>query len=447
MVGLVGFQAYLTIVGPGERAFAASELDVATRTEAHVPASQPEVFESPAESPAPAAQRAPPQRRSSGWLALDLGYRLLAAGDLPGAERAFEQALALGHEPQRAAVELGWIAKARGDVAAARARFEAALHGEDAGLAAIARAELELLDADAHRKRATAIALHPRVAAPDLAAAPDSGASAALASRGLAAPPSASRDAWTLDLYAEAVGWDRLAGPASTSELVPTIRLRALRRLPLDRDLSVYGFAQATRELGTIGVQGGRPLLHADDAAIVGAGLLLRLAGGRAGLFAQAGSAVATGPGHAGEVSLDARAGAFLAAQTARCWAAPVDGLRFRLDPCAEVYGEAVYASRFAHDVFALARGRAGATLLAAGPATLGVLAEARAAADRNGDWYDNLAEVGAGVRARLLVPFRLDVTATAVAGRYLGRAGRDPLPADLRYADLRLLVTTFHEF
>lgn len=460
MVGLFGFQAALTFYRPADRAGVSWSAPEFGEVAIPRPPLAPREWALGPSSASPGSAR--PLAPSPGWLALDRAYRRLAAGDQAGAERAFERALALGHEPQRAALELGYLAKSRGDDGTARTRFASALRGPDAKLAARARAELAQVEERASAAAARTAAL-PGAGAPftggegagghELAAGAVAGRDAAgrapalaFASRGHA-PPAASRDAWTLDLYAEAVGWNRLAGPATTAELVPTFRLRALRRLPLERDLSVYGFAQLTRELGGIEYAGGEPLLHADDAALVGAGLLLRLAGGHAGLFAQAGSAVATAPGRAGEVRLDARAGGFLAAETARCWPASGEGIRLRLDPCAEVYGEAVYTSRFAHDVSALARGRAGATLLSAGPLALGVVAEARAAADRNGDWYDNLGELGAGLRARLLAPFRLDVTATAVAGRYLGRAGRDPAPPDLGYADLRLLAATFVEF
>jgi hypothetical protein len=521
MLGLVSFQAFLTMRRPSERS--------PSWTAWHAPEFGPHAAHRAPRNGAPSsvyraietlhrgasAESRPSEQAfypSPGWLALDLAYRSLAEGDLAAAERAFERALALGHEPQRAALELGWLAKARGDAGPARRLFAEAARGPDAALADHARADLQaawLEEAwarraagdlagarEALRAAASAGAAHDRIAAelalldgpagaphdgaphdgsaagtggtapllgapsaPSLlaAGATTSGAAASGAARPLGAsaaaggsvPAAVPRDARLVgvDLYAEAVGWSRLTGPAATSELVPTFRLRALRRLPLEQDVSVYGFAQVTRELGSIEVRGGSPVLHADDAALVGAGALLRLLGGRAGLFAQAGSAVATAPGRAGEVRLDVRAGGFLAAETPRCWPAPADGLRVRVDPCTELYAEAVYVSRFDHDVLALARGRTGATLLAAGPVALGVVAEARAAADRQGDWYDNLGEVSGGLRARLLAPFRLDLTATATTGRYLGRTGRDPAPADLGYRDLRVLAATFVEF
>jgi hypothetical protein len=205
--------------------------------------------------------------------------------------------------------------------------------------------------------------------------------------------------------------------------------------------------AQATRDAASTWVGGGGgPLLYADNVAIVGGGVLLRLWGRHLGLFLQAGTALDLIRGGQGAV-LDVRGGAFLGLETSRCWPAPEAGAVLGLIPCADLYAELDYVSRFAHDVVAYGRGRAGATWLLTGPVAWQLVGEGRAAFDRNGDYYNNFAEAGLGPRWRLLRPFRLDLFASVNAGSYLGRAGRDPLPERLSYFDFRFQAATYVEF
>lgn len=412
-----------------------------------------------------------------GWIAADEGYRLERAGDLRGAARALERARALGYRPQQSALDIAALARAMDDGAAERQLLAEAAAGPDASLAAEARAALrdawlgaawrrrargDLAGARAALEAARAAGADPQRLAVELAyvdlargssdlararllAAAD-GADAAVASQAraqLAALPRKLR----VDLYSEVLAWDRVAGADPSGATVPMVRLRLRWRPWLERALDLYAFAQGTREVGPIAERGGAPVLHADDASFAGGGVLVHALDGHAGLFAQVGPAIATAPGRAGRVALDARAGAFLDLSAGRCWPAPADGLRAVIAPCAEGYGEATYVSRLRDDVFGLARLRGGVTLLVAGPVALGLVTEGRAAVSTNRDWYDQLADVGAGLRARLLAPFHLDLSATAVAGRYLGIRGRDPAPSRLSYVDLRVQAATFVEF
>ncbi len=208
------------------------------------------------------------------------------------------------------------------------------------------------------------------------------------------ARPAANR-VWT-DVYAESFGWSRASGASRDPDVVPTLRLRGL-----------YALAPE--------------------------------------LFAQAGAAVDL-LGKAG-TRFDARAGAFLGIESQRCWAHAGSGVELRVDPCAEVYSEAVYLSRFQDDVVGFARGRLGASYLVTGPVSWGLVAQVRTGASRNQSYWDNYVDGGAGVRWRLLAPFHADLLATVDRGTYYGVAARDPAPSPLAYTELRLLFSTYLEY
>lgn len=341
-----------------------------------------------ATAPARAADSEPP-READAWM--NEAYRLRAAGDGAGAERALESARSAGFDPQRVAIELAYVAAARGDASVARTRFSEAARGGDPEVAARARAELVALE-----------------------------------------PPPPVR----LELYAETFGWRRLSGPSATDDAVPMVRLRALRRPWPDVPLEVYAVAQATRDVRSRpGTATAGPVILADDAALAGGGVLVRSR--VAGAFAQVAAATSL-LGDGASPGLDARAGVWLGLERAGC-APAAGGVRLLLVPCAELWSEATWLSRFDHDVVGLVRGRAGASWLVTGPVAWQLVVEARAGADRNLHWWDDFADAGAGHRWRLLRPFRLDLLLSAHAGRYLGASGPDPVPADPGYADVRL--------
>lgn len=333
------------------------------------------------------------ERVATAWLTA--GYERKATGDLGGALQAFEQARRAGADPQRVSLELAYAHLALGETAAARAEFAAASRGTDAELAR--RADQEL---------------------------------AGLPSK------------WWGDLYAESFGWSRRKGATDNSDLVPTVRVRGMRRLTSAPDLSVYAYAQATRDTASRGLGSGAPSVYADNTALAGAGLLLRLWDDRLGLFAQAGPALPLIDDGRDPVDFDARAGSFLALETAPCAALDHPSPR-----CEELYSEAIYTSRFDHDVQGFARARQSLRYLATGPVAWQVFWELRGGADRNGDYYDNFFDAGAGPRWRLRGPVPLDLLAGGHVGRYLGRENLDPAPERLEYVDLRVLATTYVEF
>jgi len=335
--------------------------------------------------------RAEPMRDATAWL--NAAYQLKASGDLGGAVEALRAARAAGAEPQRIALELAYTHLALGETGAARDELVTASRGPNAELAEQARAQLAALPG-----------------------------------------------AWWADVYVESFGWRRMHGAVESTDLVPTVRVRGMRRLASSPELNVYVFAQATRDTSSRGVGAATPQIYADDRALAGGGVLVRMWHGRLGMFAQLGPAVPLIDDGRARVALDLRSGAYLALATAAC-------SQRAHATCAEIYAESIYTSRFDHDVQAFARGRLARSYLDTGALGWQLFVEGRGAVDRNGDYYNNFVDVGAGPRWRLRTAVPVDLLLGGHVGRYLGRASRDPAPSSLEYADLRILATTYVVF
>jgi hypothetical protein len=117
--------------------------------------------------------------------------------------------------------------------------------------------------------------------------------------------------------------------------------------------LTLTCFGQGTRDVASRGIGAGVPKIYADNRVLAGGGFLVRLADRKIGLFAQAGPALALVEDGHDFIELDVRGGAFVSLASAACY---VQGGIVEADTwCAELYGEAVYTSRFDHDVQAFA--------------------------------------------------------------------------------------------
>jgi hypothetical protein len=329
---------------------------------------------------------------------LAIAYDRKARGDEQGALEALHAARDAGIAPQRIALELAYVHLAHGDIASARVELETATVGPDQALTLQARRQLDQL---------------PKK--------------------------------WWADLYAESFGWTRIVAEKQTTDLVPMVRVRGLRRFTDTLDINLYVFAQATRDLASDGVGSALPQIYADNRALTGGGALLRIFERRIGLFAQAGPAFALIDDGKAAIELDVRGGAFVSHGSAGCMIQ--GGIIEHETWCAELYGEAVYTSRFDHDVQAFFRGRTDFTYLETGPVSWQMYMEVRAAADRNGDYYDNFVESGLGPRWRLRRPAPIDLLLGPYIGTYFDRENVDPAPTKKDYIDLRLLVTTYVEF
>lgn len=355
----------------------------------------------------PAAQAgSTPAPSSNAATLLELAYRQKAAHDPAHAEASFEAAARAGADPQLVALELAYLALERSDTQRGRQQLLAASRGPDAARSAQAQKEL--------------------------------------ASLGTRDP--ITRTGWA-DIYAEAFGWTRRVGATHESDLVPTLRVRGFATLSQELDLHLYLFGQITRDAASRSAgASGLPLIYADNSAIVGPGMLLRLWQRRIGLFAQVGPALELVDQSKRRVSFDARAGLHLGLESKDCWPAAQGDSRWRFVSCEELYGEATYVSRYQHDVIAFLRGRASLSVAVTGPLEWQLTGELRAGADTNGEYYNNFVDAGLGPRLRLLAPIRLDLMFAPHVGSYLGRHHLDPLPSPTHYVDLRAQAATYIE-
>jgi len=328
---------------------------------------------------------------------LATAYERKARGDQEGALEAFDEARKAGAPAQRISLELAYVYLSRGDTASARLELQAATSGPDIALATQARRQLAELPTP-----------------------------------------------WWADFYAESFGWHRVRGANESTDVVPTIRMRGLRRLSEKTDAHAYLFAQATRDTSSRGFGAGVPAIYADNRAMAGGGFLLRLAKRTVGLFGQAGPAVSLLDDGHDRIQLDVRGGAFLSLASAACY--EQGGIIENGTWCAELYGEAIYTSRFNNDIQGFIRQRTSFSYLETGPVSWQVFLELRAAVDKNGDYYDNFVDSGLGPRWRLHRPLPLDLLLGGHVGSYLGRQNVDPLPTQHDYLDLRLFVTTYVE-
>ena len=328
---------------------------------------------------------------------LSIAYDKKARGDEAGAVEAFLAARDAGIAPQRVALELAYVHLAHNETSAARDELETAAKGPDQALAAQAKKQLDALPGP-----------------------------------------------WWADVYAESYSWRRIGGDARTTDLVPTLRVRGLRRLSESADIHAYLFGQATRDVASHGIGAGVPQIYADNHALAGGGAMMRLADRHIGLFAQVGSALALVDDGHDFLQLDVRGGAFVSLASAAC--AVQGGIVENDTWCAELYGEAVYTSRFNNDVQAFARQRTGFSYLETGPVSWSMFFELRGAADKNGDYYNNFVDAGLGPRWRLRRPLPIDLLVGGHVGSYLGRENVDPAPMRKDYVDFRVLVTTYVE-
>jgi len=217
-------------------------------------------------------------------------------------------------------------------------------------------------------------------------------------------------------------------------------------------DLDPYIFFQISRDTASR-AEGplGYPLIYADNTAMLGGGVQFRFWRKQAGLFAQVGSAFGLLPLDEQPVAeLDFRAGAFLAVEAPACRPEPGTGevpARAELKACGDIYSEAIYVSRFDHNLLVAVRGRVGFTYLVTGPVSWAPLLEGRLLKDVLGDYWNNLADGGIAHRWRLLKPFGLDLLVGLHGGGYFGLQRQDPPPDPLSYLDFRVQLATYASF
>ena len=401
------------------------------------------------------------------WRWLERFYAAKSEGNISAAREALRAASEAGGEPQLLEMELGYLELAEGNRDAARAAFERAGEGPDEERSALARAEVVALSEEELRAEPAGPSeesMGPQYAAlkagyaakeaEDFRAARGyfkearAGENAELSAQARSELRYLPKLAWG-DAYLEGYGWHRFAG-ASTSDFVPTLRVRGFLHPIPKVDLDPYVFVQVSRDVASR-AEGpeGYPLIYADNHLMLGGGLQFRFWKKRVGLFAQVGPAfnLVRGPDDP-LVELDVRAGIFFVLQVPNCSPAPEKrGARKELAFCADIYSEAVYVSRFDHNLLATARARVGLTYLVTGPISWEPYAEVRLLKDIRNDYWNNLADAGLGHRWRLLRPFSLQLLIGVHGGGYFGLEGDDPAPDDLSYGELRVQLGGYASF
>jgi transposase len=343
----------------------------------------------------------PPTPESPGdWL--QLAWNRKANDDLEGAEEAFLAALEAGGDEASIAMELGYLAHARGNYAESEAWFRQARQASSEGIRQ-ARGELQ--------------ALEPTF--------------------------------WG-EAYAQVFAWHRFH-PCKRSNLLPFVQVREFWHPIEGVDFDPYVYVNASRDFASRG-EGplGFPVIYADNTLGLGVGALYRTWERQAGAFAQMGTAINLMDDDRQRVWFDMRIGAYVDLEDEEgCWPDPMldGGVATPMSFCWEAYGEAVYLSRFDHNVVTQARGRAGASAMVTGRVAWQPLLEGRVHKDLRNDYWNNLAELGAVHRWRLLADFRLDVMAGLHFGTYFGLYRDDPPPSPLSYAELRLLLESGFNF
>jgi len=334
---------------------------------------------------------------------LQLAWTRRAAGDFAGAEEALQQALQAGGDEASIAMELGYVAHAQGHYEESAAWFKRARQASGQAIRQ-ARSELD--------------ALHPTF-------------------RG--------------EAYGQLFGWHRFY-PYKLSDLLPYVQVRGYWHPIAAVDFDPFVYANASRDLASRG-QGelGYPVIYADNTVGLGAGARYRFWERRAGAFAQVGTAINLLDDGRQRAWFDLRLGAWLDLEASDgCWPAPLTdgtGARAPMTLCWETWGEAVYVSRFDHNLLGQVRGRVGASAMVTGPVAWQPLLESRVHKDVLNEYWNNLAEVGAVHRWRLLTPLRLDLLAGLHFGTYFGLYREDPPPTPLRYAEVRLLLESGFDF
>jgi hypothetical protein len=231
---------------------------------------------------------------------------------------------------------------------------------------------------------------------------------------------------------------------------VPTLRLRGFLHPFAKVDLDPYVFVQISRDIASRS-EGpeGYPLIYADNHLMFGGGLQFRFWKKRVGLFVQAGPAFnLVRPEGSPLVEPDVRVGAFVSLLLPACHPlAQKDGARNERALCADIYSEAVYVSRFDHNLLAILRGRLSLTYLVTGPVAWEPYVEGRVLKDIRDDYWNNLADVGVGHRWRLLEPVALELMLGVHGGAYFGLENVDPAPAELGYAEFRVQLGGYASF
>jgi tetratricopeptide (TPR) repeat protein len=330
-------------------------------------------------------------------LAKQLGYWYLQAGRPQDALAEFDAVLLLTPEDQEARVQRAYILDERGDHYAAARDFALAADGEDAEIAAEARETLRSLLLFGNRPQP--------------------------------AP-------WWGELYAE----HRIARRFDTQTGNAVLR----EGISLGRDSCVDLYLTARSGWLRQDSADALPITLTDNSTLVGLGLRAQprsMPGLTA--FVEVSSVVQEPTFVVNDESTDFRAGLYYFGNY---------GVERQADgyvrgPVSELYGEAIYYNRFGNNWIGTLRYRYGYRIAASRRSAVDAYLSGQVMADTQGDFFNNVAEPGIGLRWMPPLPGNWQLTLEYVQGYYTGNDSRTPNPFDSSYDDLRGTIAVFTYF
>lgn len=396
----------------GDRAAAADEFTLAAREPGELQeAARAALSGLPAGSPAAGA---------AGDALLNQGYDDLRRDDAAAAKEKFTMALRADPGRTLIAKQLGYMSLAEGDMGAAAERLKGVrlLEPRDYQTAL----ELGYIYDSLHDEAAAERSFAEALPSPDPAVR-------AAAQRGVNAIRSRT-DPLYLDVDAAASSLSRFGNK------VYSIDARAGWKPESAGPLSLYLAGRATRDARSRG--GTAPEIYSDDAASFAPGLRLQPRGWNLSLAAEYGVTInlLRTPDHPDRAQLDGRA----VLSDYHYWQGPA---RLFADAGLSVgwYG------RYRDNVIGYLRARAGFRLHPGPWTQVTLYAPLNFHKDSNRDFYNNIAEAGAGVELQPMTRCNFNIRAEYVRGAYAGIEGRDPNPYPARYDEVRVTLAYFAHF
>ncbi|MBI1760585.1 MAG: tetratricopeptide repeat protein [Acidobacteria bacterium] len=204
--------------------------------------------------------------------------------------------------------------------------------------------------------------------------------------------------------------------------------------------LEVYASTRLTRD--TRSTAGGAPQIFSDNFAVLALGLRGRPFKNALTVYGEAGLAINLMPSTHSTVRArsDYRFGTYFSHLWGKRAATPA--LAFPFNPVGEVYFDVSYYSRFRHNIIGYVQARQGVRVLQYKETALEIYGRGNLVKDRGRDYYNNLAELGAGAA---FTPWRcagIKLTAEYLRGRYFGlHRPNEPNPYRSHYGDFRFGV------
>lgn len=397
----------------GDRAAAADEFALAAREPGELQEQARQALKSLEEEPPEAAGI----RRDA---LLNAGYADLRREDGGAAREKFEQALLADPGRTMIAKQLGYMSAAEGNAAEAAARLEG-VRRLDPGdhLTAL---ELGYLYDSLHEEAAAERSFAAATAASD----PRIRAAAQKALDGIRS----RTDPLYLDLEAAALSSSRFA-----NNIFLLDAMAGWKPVP-DGPLALYGAVRGTRD--TRSRAGEVPEIYSDGAASIAPGLRLQPKGWNTSLSAEWGLTVnlMRTEERPDRTQTDGR----VVLSDYRYWPGP---RRLFADSSLS----AGWYGRYRDNVIGSLRVRGGLRLRAGPRSQVTLYAPVYLLKDTNRDFYNNLAEAGAGIEFQPLTTLNLSVRAEYLRGWYAGIEGRDRNPYGPRYEEIRATVAYYAHF